>query len=520
MRRLLIRCQFVAHSYQGIRLTNNRREELDWPPAPGRLFQGLLSVALSGMTADSPEAGSYLDALRWFECLEAPVIEASKLEEGHRTRPRIAIPQNNANKASLLDHSTLLAPTERPRATSGEDLFVEYQWILSELDSASCVATHVTVLSDLAAQLRYLGRGEDWVEASVAISEEGTVGAPSETCGERWTPTRQPGDIQLGVARSSTTDRLVRRHELAVGARERKESAQRNLSLQHYRTVCAQGLEPVAVAVFQLIPACENPDARPLSCDPENAGIWRSRVRDRAIEIAKDESYWDHPTLAVELISGHPAGRSERTEQPHMAIVPLPSINAAGTADGRVRRIALVGYSKADVREEADEIYRTLAASLDHRDLVLGGGVARLRLISTTGNDETIWRQLSQPSKRWASLTPLAIARGFTVPKRSPDGMCRLSSNERYRYKLAEWSKLVRESLRHVGLPETVISSCNIQLTQSPLYPGAQRAERYRPPGETAAFTHAHLDFSEPVRGPLLVGDRRYQGFGLFAPLI
>jgi CRISPR-associated protein Csb2 len=52
------------------------------------------------------------------------------------------------------------------------------------------------------------------------------------------------------------------------------------------------------------------------------------------------------------------------------------------------------------------------------------------------------------------------------------------------------------------------------------LLAATERAERYRPQSEKAPFVHVRLDFPDPVRGPLLVGDRRYLGFGLFAPAI
>ena len=77
---------------------------------------------------------------------------------------------------------------------------------------------------------------------------------------------------------------------------------------------------------------------------------------------------------------------------------------------------------------------------------------------------------------------------------------------------------LLRESLKHVGIPYEVIRACSIELTNTPLVPHSERAERYRAPGETAALTHVQLDFPTKVRGPLIFGDRRYKGFGLCVP--
>jgi len=183
-----------------------------------------------------------------------------------------------------------------------------------------------------------------------------------------------------------------------------------------------------------------------------------------------------------------------------------------------VRRIALVGYSRPPIRGEAEEIYHTLASSLDNQVLVFSHTDAQLRLISTSGRDEIIWRQLSRPSRHWSSLTPVALARGFNVPTYSSDGVRRLSGNERHRYKLAEWSKLVRRAYgtsdcrNRPSLPATLflpklrsIRGLNVPSGIAHLAIGGLHS--------------CQLEFSELVRGPLLVGDRRYRGFGLFAPL-
>jgi len=106
------------------------------------------------------------------------------------------------------------------------------------------------------------------VEGAASIADEG-LGEPQVASRERWNPTNDQGDIQLSVARASSVDRLIRRHETGAGLRERRESAQRHLDMQHYGVDCAQGLQPVAVAVFQLLPANDDPDARPCRVTPK-----------------------------------------------------------------------------------------------------------------------------------------------------------------------------------------------------------------------------------------------------------
>ena len=69
MKSLIVHVEFVAHSYQGVRLTLHLREELDWPPAPGRLHQAMMAAGLTGVPDGSQERSvkEALEALRWLE---------------------------------------------------------------------------------------------------------------------------------------------------------------------------------------------------------------------------------------------------------------------------------------------------------------------------------------------------------------------------------------------------------------------------------------------------------------------
>jgi CRISPR-associated protein Csb2 len=429
----------------------------------------------------------------------------------------VAIPQNSPKGSALFENSTLLAPTQRATPVTDDDLAVQYRWSLDDASTLEDAHLHLPILEGMTAELGYLGRAEDRVEVDVSIADD-LARSTQTSRSDRWHPTTGQGDSDLWLPRAGTTDALVARHTAPVSPRERKPPTQRHLHQQPYSRDSLTPRLPVSVAVFQLFSADDDPDSSPLACDQEGAGRWRAMLRDVAIGVAKDESQWESPELALELVSGHPAGKSSRTNQPHLAFVPLPSFNATGTADGRVRRIALVGYALPGVADRAKEIYETIATLLDGQKIDLGGVPARLRRASGNPSQDKIWSQLIRSGRVWHSLTPVALARGFKVPKFAPDGARQLSSNERYRVKLAEWSNLLRDSLGHVALPEPIVASCEITLTASPLLPGTERAERYRPPGETAVLTHVRLEFAEPVRGPLIIGDRRYFGFGLLSP--
>lgn len=516
MSELRIQCRYIAHSYTGVRHDRTGRDELDWPPAPARVHQAFIATTLANLP-DSlrPDfSGKTLDALRWLESLPPPEIIASKLadDSDHRRALKVAMPHNSPASTSdfhraHIDHAPVL------RATPEHDgqLIAAYRWTDDTLEFPSSAELHVPALREAAAKLRYMGRAEDRVECEVHWHTNGIQEPVSESL-EVWRPSSQAEDINLLTACSKSTDELMAEFQKAETriARGAKRPARLFLREQSYARDAAEGLLPVHVAVFQILRDTGNPDQLPEVCDAINAHRWRLPLRTLACKIAKKPDPWNNHALADELISGHIQGGG-RTQQPHLAFVPLPSLSLHGKADGRVRRFALLGY--ADRARTAASIYRTLAACLDGEEIEPG---YRLQLIADPRKDK-VWPLYNRASRCWVSVTPLAIDRGYKVPTHAPDGTP-LSSNERHLRRHAEWTHLIRASLRHIRLPDDLAATCKITLTPSPLLAATERAERYRAKDERAPFIHARLEFSRCVRGPLLMGDRRYQGFGLFLP--
>ncbi len=521
MNYLVLQVRFIAHSYSGIRILNDRSEELDWPPSPGRILEALLSAALLGMKLSSEQREETDRAFAWFECLPAPEIWTTAQDESLRTRPRLAIPQNNPNKSKFDQHSILLDPTVKAVPRTGQALEVRYHW---QIESMFKVEEHFAILEDAAARVSYLGRAEDRAELNLRILDK-----PEPTALIRWKP--DPfGHAPLCLPRIGTTAYLCRRHLQQPQWRQLPKPAQDEMDRVSYSDDSPFPRQPIEVAIFQIFLDSDDPDERPCSCDAVRSGYWREFFRNKIISLAKEDAYWDNPSLAAELLSGHNQGGT-RAVRPHLAVVPLPTFNRGFTADGRVRRVALIGYAATEVQCTAAGIYHTLFRALD--DLVDEGNdsggkptnpfskdnmAVPIRLRRVPNKADKIWSQLNKQSRVWASVTPVAISRGFKVPKFTPDGK-RLSSNERYLRKLAEWENLLRDSLRHIQLPEELVNATEIQISTTPFLPKCERAEKFRAPGEKSVLVHVRLAFPESVRGPLLLGDRRYFGLGLFVPV-
>ncbi|HTV39277.1 MAG TPA: type I-U CRISPR-associated protein Csb2 [Candidatus Sulfotelmatobacter sp.] len=515
MSHLVVQVAFIAHSYSGVRIGPDRREVLDWPPSPARLHEALLSAALIGLPRPSDEREKIWSAFRWLESLQPPVILASAQDGKLRSAPRLAIPQNNPNKSKFNEHSTLLAPAIKAVPPTSASLEVVYQWDIE----SNVPDEHIEILKDAAARISYLGRGEDRAEVSLGIVRE-----PESKALVRWQPD-SGGDTNLWVPKVGTTNGLEERHTAKVAEREARKPAQRWMRLVRYSDDSPRAMQPIAIAIFQLFPENGDPDARPLSCDPECSGLWREFFRSQIVALAKDTGNWDEPPLADELLTGH-CFPERPALRPHLAIVPLPSIDAARKADGRVRRVALIGYAAPNlgIGLKALSIYNTVFTFLDN--LVVAEQTPRsrwgksipVRISQCQPNADPIWYHITEKSRVWCTTTPVAISRNFKVPKFHPDGRS-MSDNERYRRRLRELADLIRGSMRHIGVPPELIAACSIQTTAAPLIPKSQRAERYRPPGEKAFLTHVRLDFPVQVRGPLILGDRRYFGLGLFVPV-
>jgi CRISPR-associated protein Csb2 len=517
MPNLIIQCRYIAHSYTGVRQDRGRRDELDWPPAPARLHQAFIASTLANLpdSVRDDYAGRTLGALRWLETLPPPDIIASRLadDSGHRRALNVAMPHNSPAKGNFSRYHPDLAPVVRATPDHDGPLLAAYRWADESLEFCQKAELHLAALREAAAKLRYVGRAEDRVECEVHWQlEEGRKLANDSL--EVWHPSNQAEDAILLTARPNSTNDLMDEFKKAGErrAREAKNPSRLFLRERSYARDAAEGLLPVHVTIFQIFRDTGVPDELPVVCDAANAHRWRSPLRALACKFAEETYRWNNPALANELISGHTEG-GDSTKQPHLAFVPLPSLSLHGKADGRVRRFALLGYSNPDNANDAASIYRTLAASLDGETIEAD---FRLQLIADPRKDK-VWPLYTRTSRCWASVTPLVITRGFKVPTHAPDGTP-LSSNERHLRRHAEWTKLIRSSLRDIRLPTDLVDTCLIQLTPSPLLPATERAERYRPKNEHAPFTHARIEFSRSVRGPLLVSDRRYFGLGLFAP--
>jgi CRISPR-associated protein Csb2 len=78
---------------------------------------------------------------------------------------------------------------------------------------------------------------------------------------------------------------------------------------------------------------------------------------------------------------------------------------------------------------------------------------------------------------------------------------------------------MIRQDCRRARIPEP----CEVIVTPVSAHFGAPPAEafpRLRNDGNERCHCHAILIFTEPVRGPILLGAGRYCGYGLCRPML
>jgi len=115
----------------------------------------------------------------------------------------------------------------------------------------------------------------------------------------------------------------------------------------------------------------------------------------------------------------------------------------------------------------------------------------------------------AQPARLWRSVTPVALP--GEPPRSGREASARLVSE-------AAQANAVRQALRHAGITEAV---CAIRVQREPFSGRGERAEAFLhgPRFPAAVLRHVELRFAEPKRGPLVLGNGRWLGLGLFAPV-
>jgi CRISPR-associated protein Csb2 len=462
------------------------RAHSEWPPHPDRVFQAL--VAACGRF-DEPRADE-IAALEWLERRDPATLSICASAAAPRDVVTVFVPPNDARVTSSQAAEGLRVLPEyrrnrQPRtfpAAIPERSVVRYFWT-----DAGGVAAHAGALSRLAREVTYVGHSASLVrmaflpDAQPGNNDETWLGASGHTTlrvpyAGRCAELR--ARYAAGRPSSASTVTITRRREASEPQRAGAFRSGGAIVLTH-----ADGFRPSL-------------DAFPLVA---------KRLRDALLASARD-----HGLPIPELISGHHADGAP-SHQDHLAIVPLANVGWT-YSDGALLGLALLWPS---VVEPAA---RFAALGVLRAFLEGGGGTIPLLHFGRSGS----WRlriddgqllasmsmgRYSRPSKAWASVLPVVLDRH---PKHRSG---------------ADAASVIAMMLTRAGIPAESISTAHLDILATSHVRGAPSIHAVRAalpsdsPYRGRPMTHLRLTFSEPLRGPILLGAGRHRGLGLLLPI-
>jgi CRISPR-associated protein Csb2 len=365
-------------------------------------------------------------------------------------------------------------------------------------------AAHLPSLIAMAGRLYQLGRGVDMAWATAEAVDPATAEARlAAHPGPQHRPTCSgTGGSPLPCPQPGSLNSLIARHS-AQATRFRSGSKGTTLFVQppkpRFRTVLYDC--PPTRLLFDLRAG-------------RDFASWLLRRAAALVEMLRDEAARrlreTQPNCAAtieRLLVGRGAAPADIALRPRL--IPLPSIGFVH-ADHAIRRVLLEVPPNCPLSPK--ELRAAFLGIPLHVNPETGEIASDARLVPA--EEETMLRHYglgeeSQPARLWRSVTPMALPGGSAPSGRT--GSARLAGE-------VNQTCAVRQALRHADITEAVTA---IRVQCEPFEGRGERAEAFahEPRFPAAALRHVELRFAEPRSGPLLLGNGRWLGLGLFAPV-
>jgi CRISPR-associated protein Csb2 len=348
---------------------------------------------------------------------------------------------------------------------------------------------------------------DDEVEDLLA-AYPGQVFRPSKNRSGRLLPTPFPGSLES----------LERRHQ-AYGERFSYQKEARKV-----KVVFRQPPKPR----FQLTPY-ESPPSRQMYevCDPVEEGVFvpwpleRSyglvvRLRDAAVARLKGAMPARAADIDRSLVGHKPDGTNDCPPESRVRIIPLPS-NGHVHADREIRRV-LVEAPPGCLLHPNDIQWAFSGLDLIDQD----GGEILATLIRT--DDDSFLGHYGGKDDRayclWRTVTPAVLPE--SVRRRRIDPARKAQEAKAGGERRAEQERAaaaVGQALRHVGVRE---ATHTVRVQREPFEANGRRVEDFAEGTrfEKRRLWHVEIGFSAPIQGPLTIGDGRFLGLGVMAPVI
>jgi CRISPR-associated protein Csb2 len=464
---------------------NQSSDQPDFPPQPDRIFSAL--VATWGARGEQSDERA---ALEWLEQQALPVIEASGFES-RRVGISYVPPNDPSGKPDVM-------PDRRRRQARMFPAAVPHRPLLRLRWASQPQGPCLKALDALARDTAYVGHS-----ASVVRCRFVPDATPDSELQE-VSPLRRvyPGRL-AGLERDYRAGRRPLPGEaVAEPPRAIEEDAPESVFSSRWIVLDDGGGQ------------C--PDLRGIA------------AVSRRLREALMSRYGAAGSPIPEFVSGHQPDGSP-ANAPHMAIVPMADTGYAHS-EGRLMGLGVILPRRLEEQwrsaerdwagglEGAEETVMYLR-TFDHllgeiTQLELGGlGVWELGRIIETRKESLRTERYSRTARRWASVTPIVL-------DRFPKAKTAAERDE-------ETEAIVAESCIHVGLPipEAIRLSKHAAVKGAPsAYPSGRGPvwSGWTLPGNLSKrmLTHAVIEFSEAVRGPVILGGGRFAGLGLCLPIV
>ena len=485
----------------------------EWPPSPARLFQALVAGAARGENLSEHA----VEAFEWLESLDAPAIGAPPSYAGQTFKT--FVPNNDldavgGDPARIGEIRT--AKIIRPRYFDAAVPLL-YAWTFEQSADAE---RHARTICEIADNLYQFGRGVDmaWARGEVVDESEADIRL-RERASVLWRPNEGGNGTALSCPHPRSLESLIRRFAATRGRFKTIEKGRKTGQLfsQAPKPSFSQipYSSPSTFLLFDIRSADSEAAFAPQS--PERIIALTEKIRDQAAARLK-KGLPDCAAMIDRVFVGRDAKEADKVRR--IRITPLPSIGHAHT-ERSIRRV-LVGVPPDCAIAVADIAWTFSGLALDFDPET--GEVSPESATLVTANDRAMLDHYGVKSEKasriWRTVTPTALSERAARRRIDPHRMREEAKGgaERLREQAAaEWA--VHQALRHAGIDG--VGADDLRAARAVRSATGQRAEAFAPGKRFAKerLWHIEIAFAEPVPGPLLIGDGRYLGLGLMAPV-
>jgi len=483
----------------------------DWPPAPARLFQALVAGTASGETL----GGEATAALHWLEAQRAPIIVAPKSRAGRGFRN--FVPNNDLD---VVGGDLRRIGAIRTSKTIRPHLFDEtrpflYAWNFEPDELAD---SYAQAIARIAEGLYQLGRGVDmaWAWGEVIPAEEAEARFSTHG-GFLCRPSSVGIGTSLSVPIKGSLESLIERYketrtrfQMLYESKPSKKEPDRKVAAGQ---IFSQPRKPR----FEQV-AYDSPSKQSLFDLIGSNALWRidriveltERVRDAAADRLIEA--WPAKVACIErVLIGRNATEADKAAR--VRITPLPSIGHRH-ADHAIRRVLVEIPPNCPLRaDDLEWAFSGLPVRVSEQGEVLCDLVP-------AANDSMLAHYgvgNARAARRWRTVTPAALpqsaARRRIVPSGLRDPAERKGASERAEGQNRAAGEVVK-ALRYSGI---AANATEIRVQREPFGGKGERVEWFALGTRFAKerLWHVEITFTDPVPGPLILGDGRYLGLGL-----